>query len=190
MLSGPARGAGERGLAVSHDPELVADLVEQVLTRDRGPARPEVAAPARAVALTDLVTEALEGDRRTGTGTGLLLVGVDGTCGRGGREDLVRRMRRAVRSVDRWVPLGPTHFAVLLTGLPRAGSEGVVERVADALLLAVELAVDVHPSLSVSIGASLAPTRAATAGEAHRQAVQALDSARGAGGHCARIWPV
>ncbi|WP_432513186.1 EAL domain-containing protein [Kineococcus sp. SYSU DK001] len=190
VLARPGAGSGERTLVVSHDPDLVADLVEDVLTGERPPHRPEPPAPARTVDLTDLVADALEGDRRTGTGTGLLLVGVDGTCRRGGRDAVVRRMRRAVRSVDRWLPLAPDLFAVLLTGLPRAGSEGVVERVADALLMAVEIAVDDHPSMSVSIGASLAPQRALTGAEAHRQALAALETARGAGGHCARIWPV
>lgn len=193
VLARPGRTPGERDLLVSHDPDLVADLVADVLATDRTPsqqAREALDAAPRHPTLTDVVAQALETDRATGTGTGLLLVGVDGTCRRGGREAVVRRMRRAVRSVDRWLPLGPDLFAVLLTGLPRAGSEGVVERVADALLLAVELAVDDHPTMSVSIGASLAPARAVTAAEAHRQAAAALESARGAGGGCARIWPV
>ncbi len=193
VLARPGRTLAERELLVSHDPDLVADLVGDVLADERTPARESVdaaEASPRHPTLTDVVAQALEADRATGTGTGLLLVGVDGTCRRGGREAVVRRMRRAVRSVDRWLPLGPDLFAVLLTGLPRAGSEGVVERVADALLLAVELAVDDHPTMSVSIGASLAPVRAVTAAEAHRQASAALESARGAGGGCARIWPV
>ncbi|PRY15348.1 EAL domain-containing protein [Kineococcus rhizosphaerae] len=195
VVTRPAGGpAGGRELAVSHDRALVTALVAEALSSDRAPAPADpvvaVRPPSPAPPLAEVVSQALEADRRTGTGTGLLLVGVDGTSRRGGREDVVRRMRRAVRSVDRWIPLGADQFAVLLTGLPRAGSEGVVERVADALLMAVELAVDDHPSLSVSIGASLAPDRAATGVEAHRQAVAALESARGAGGHCARIWPV
>ncbi|WP_432543137.1 EAL domain-containing protein [Kineococcus sp. SYSU DK002] len=194
VLTLPGTGPGEHALVVSHDADLVADLVEDVLTGERPPHRPAPPAPARTASLSDLLpgllADALEGDRRAGTGTGLLLVGVDGTCRRGGRDAVVRRMRRAVRSVDRWLPLAPDLFAVLLTGLPRAGSEGVVERVADALLMAVELAVDDHPAMSVSIGASLAPQRALTGAEAHRQALAALESARGAGGHCARIWPV
>ncbi|MEZ0491021.1 EAL domain-containing protein [Kineococcus sp. TBRC 1896] len=190
VLARPGRAPGERELLLAHDPDLVADLVTDVLATERTPA-PQVAAPSpQRSTLTDVVGQALEADRATGTGTGLLLVGVDGICRAGGREAVVRRMRRAVRSVDRWIPLGPDLFAVLLTGLPRAGSEGVVERVADALLLAVELAVNDHPAVSVSIGASLAPARAVTAAEAHRQAAAALESARGAGGHCARIWPV
>ncbi|WP_380170341.1 EAL domain-containing protein [Kineococcus sp. DHX-1] len=193
VLARPGRTPAERELLVSHDPDLVADLVGDVLAAERTPSpqpREALDSAPRHPTLTDVVAQALEADRATGTGTGLLLVGVDGTCRRGGREAVVRRMRRAVRSVDRWLPLGPDLFAVLLTGLPRAGSEGVVERVADALLLAVELAVDDHPTMSVSIGASLAPVRAVTAAEAHRQASAALESARGAGGGCARIWPV
>ncbi|MEZ0166584.1 EAL domain-containing protein [Kineococcus sp. LSe6-4] len=190
VLSRPGRTPAERELLVSHDPALVADVVADALAAEEDPAHESADPAPRHPTLTDVVAAALEADRATGTGTGLLLVGVDGTCRRGGREAVVRRMRRAVRSVDRWIPLGPDLVAVLLTGLPRAGSEGVVERVADALLLAVELAVDDHPAMSVSIGASLAPTRALTAAEAHRQAAAALESARGAGGSCARIWPV
>jgi EAL domain-containing protein (putative c-di-GMP-specific phosphodiesterase class I) len=190
VLVRPGRTPADRDLLVSHDPAVVAGLVADVLVTERAPGREAPAPAPRHTTLTDVVADALEADRVTGTGTGLLLVGVDGTCRRGGREAVVRRMRRAVRSVDRWIPLGPDLFAVLLTGLPRAGSEGVVERVADALLMAVELAVDDHPTMSVSIGASLAPVRAVTAAEAHRQADAALESARGAGGGCARIWPV
>jgi len=201
VLGRPAAEGGHVWESVtSHDPSVVARVVRDALTSSR-PARhaPDGRSPrttftplSSGVArtrLADLVSEAIETDRRTGTGTGLLLVGVDGTCEQGGREAVVRRMRRAVRSVDRWIPLGD-QFAVLLTGLPRAGSEGVVERVADALLMAAELAVDDHPTISVSIGATLAPSRAMTGAEAHRQAVAALDAARTAGGHCARIWPV
>ena len=145
--------------------------------------------------LTDRVGAALDADRRAGTGTGLLVVGVDAAAGTEGRSvaaraEVVRRMRRAVRSVDRWMALGPDLFAVLLTGLPPAGGEGVVERVADALLMAVETSAETHPDVSVSIGASLAPTRAATGAEAQGQAFAALEAARAAGGHCARIWPV
>jgi EAL domain-containing protein (putative c-di-GMP-specific phosphodiesterase class I) len=201
VLGRPAAEGGHVWeLVTSHDPSVVARVVREALSTERPTRRPADAprhvttfAPLSSglsrTRLTDQVGEAIETDRRTGTGTGLLLVGVDGTCEQGGREAVVRRMRRAVRSVDRWIPLGD-QFAVLLTGLPRSGSEGVVERVADALLMAAELAVDDHPTITVSIGATLAPSRAMTGAEAHRQALAALDAARGAGGHCARIWPV
>lgn len=197
-----ARPVGaEFDLVVSHDRELVvsvlAGLLEQApertpeRTREASPAVVDLA-PAGQRDLVATVSQAIDDDRRVGTGTGLLVVGVDGSEGSStaSRATVVARMRRAVRSVDRWIPVGPDLFAVLLTGLPRAGSEGVVERVADALLMAVETSMDTHPDVSVSIGASLAPTRAATGAEAQRQAVAALDAARRAGGHCARIWPV
>lgn len=210
VLARPVAGTGEFDLVVSHDRALVTALVTD-LVRDApdhvpapviGPVpapvlahRPAVEAGPPAAGLGEQVGEALEEGRRAGTGTGLLVVGVDaavGTEGRCGpaRAEVVRRMRRAVRSVDRWLPVGPDLFAVLLTGLPRSGSEGVVERVADALLMAVETSMDSHPDVSVSIGASLAPTRAHTGAEAQRQALAALDAARRAGGHCARIWLV
>lgn len=193
-----ARPVGaEFDLVVSHDRDLVVPVLAALLEQapERTPAAsPAVVdlAPAGQRDLVTTVSQAIDDDRRVGTGTGLLVVGVDGSEGSStaSRAAVVARMRRAVRSVDRWIPVGPDLFAVLLTGLPRAGSEGVVERVADALLMAVETSMDTHPDVSVSIGASLAPTRAATGAEAQRQAVAALDAARRAGGHCARIWPV
>ena len=193
-----ARPVGaEFDLVVSHDRDLVVSVLAGLLEQapERTPAAsPAVVdlAPAGQRDLVATVSQAIDDDRRVGTGTGLLVVGVDGSEGSStaSRATVVARMRRAVRSVDRWIPVGPDLFAVLLTGLPRAGSEGVVERVADALLMAVETSMDTHPDVSVSIGASLAPTRAATGAEAQRQAVAALDAARRAGGHCARIWPV
>jgi EAL domain-containing protein (putative c-di-GMP-specific phosphodiesterase class I) len=193
-------GGGGLDLVVSHDRDVVVDVVAGLVLLAPEPSptacpvvRPVVVEvpPAGQQELSARVGEALDDDRRVGTGTGLLVVGVDGGEGSpASRAAVVRRMRRAVRSVDRWIPVAPDLFAVLLTGLPRAGSEGVVERVADALLMAVETSMDSHPDVSVSIGASLAPDRAATGAEAQRQAVAALDAARRAGGHCARIWPV
>ena len=193
-----ARAVGpDHDLLVSHDRDLVVSVLAELLVQapEKAPAAaPAVLdlAPAGQRDLVTTVSQAIDDDRRVGTGTGLLVVGVDGSEGSStaSRAAVVARMRRAVRSVDQWIPVGPDLFAVLLTGLPRAGCEGVVERVADALLMAVETSMDTHPDVSVSIGASLAPTRAGTGAEAQRQAVAALDSARRAGGHCARIWPV
>ncbi|NIZ89414.1 EAL domain-containing protein [Kineococcus rubinsiae] len=160
--------------------------------------------------LTALVQQALDADRRRGSGCALLLLGTDVTRPRTGAADpgapgedaaggedpsaaVVRRLRSSVRSADRWIPLGEHLHAVLLTGLPLPVAEGVVDRVADALLHALESSALTAPERSgvrVSIGASLAPFRATTSADAIAQAVSALAAARSAGGHCARIWPV
>nr|WP_276611929.1 diguanylate cyclase [Kineococcus vitellinus] len=163
------------------------------------PAAEEAAEPAAGpaaepvAALDAALGDALAQDRRCGTGTGLLLVSLDARAGASADPAaVVRRARRAARSRDRWFPLAADRFAVLLTGLPAGGCEAVVERVADALLLAVESSPSTAPELGVrlSIGASLAPDRARSAEQAREQAGAALEAARRAGGHCARIWPV
>ncbi|WP_337059997.1 hypothetical protein [Kineococcus sp. G2] len=148
------------------------------------------AAPRRPVrsALEHALEHALDADHRLGTVTALLLVEVadPGTWCPAAAE---RRMRTALRAADRWLPLDPGVHAVLLTGLRPAGAEGTVERAVDAVLHALEMwePAGEGSRVSVSVGASLAPTRAATAAEAVRQAAAALELARSAGGDCARI---
>jgi len=185
-------------------PAPAADLADAV-PADRAPVDP---APADPVALASqqgldvIVAQAVDAERRRGSGCALLLLGTDD--GRhedgdgGGRADeasalVVRRLRTSIRSADRWIPLGDRLHAVLLTALPVTVAEGVVDRVADALLHALESSARTAPEASgvrVSIGASLAPSRAATSADAIAQAAAALAAARTAGGHCARIWPV
>lgn len=208
-------------LAVTHDHDLVVDVVTRLLTRapatTTGPApAPDPAGPVTATGtpapagspttgtdeLHTLLSEAIESDRRVGTATGLLLVGVGDPTGTtpagspteepGSPAAVVRRLRTGVRSLDRWIPLTDDLHAVLLTGLPRTGAEAVVDRVADALLHALESSplTDPDTGARVSIGASLSPTRAGTADDAVAQARAALLAARAAGGHCARIRPV
>lgn len=209
-----ARGSGAEDtddveVVVTHARHLVVDVVAGLLDRVV-PTTPTTAPAALAEAaptptgpdtsgLEVLLADALEADRRVGTATGLLLLGVHGSraadldAGEPGSPGaVVRRMRSSVRSQDRWVPLTDDLHALLLTGLPRTGAEGVVDRVADALLHALESSplTDPDAGARVSIGASLSPTRAVTATDAVAQARAALEAARAAGGHCARIWPV
>ncbi|NAZ83707.1 diguanylate cyclase, partial [Kineococcus sp. R8] len=219
-------GDGRHELVLTHDRDLVAAVVADLLEREdpalpgpavpvarreppaappaaAAPAGPELSTPdpVAAVArygLDAVLQQAVDTDRRRGSGCALLLLGTDAT----GAADtsaadpsalVARRLRSSVRSADRWIPLGERLHAVLLTGLPLTVAEGVVDRVADALLHALESSALTAPEASgirVSIGASLAPTRAATAADAVTQAAAALEAARSAGGHCARIWPV
>ncbi|NAZ87205.1 hypothetical protein GTR00_14040, partial [Kineococcus sp. T90] len=99
-----------------------------------------------------------------------------------GRPERVRPGLRTVAAALR-------RHAVLLTGLRPGAAEAAVERAADALLHAVECwaALEGCAEVRVSVGASLAPWRAATAAEALAQAGAALGAARAAGGDCARI---
>ena len=166
---------------LSTDPGTVGVHPREVLDLDPG------ATPALLEGRRELETAlraALEADLHVGTTTGLLLVGGVSSPA------LVRRMHAAVRAGDRWTALPGELHAVLLTGLPPAGSEGVVDRAADALLHAVESCPRSGGEVRVSIGASLGPGRAGTAEEAIGQALLALGSARRAGGRCARIRPV
>ncbi|MGI4896203.1 MAG: EAL domain-containing protein [Janthinobacterium lividum] len=208
VLARPVAGTDQFDVVVSHTRHLVVGVVARLLNRmlTRRPAPPPTPAASRMSAevvpdperdgvdavrwsgharLGLALQNAFEADRLVGTGTGLLLVaGASSTSA-------VRRMRSAVRARDQWIPLGDALHAVLLTGLPRAGTEGAVDRAADALLHAVESAPGgLGAGVRISIGASLAPTRAVTADEALHQAQEALAEAGRAGGHCARIWPV
>ncbi|WP_432534125.1 hypothetical protein [Kineococcus arenarius] len=148
-----------------------------------------LAHPAPQRSLEHALELALDDDQRLGTGTALLLVEVTAHAGAPCGTVLERRMRSAVRAAGRWLALAPGLHAVLLTGLRPAVAEVTVERAADALLHAVERWAPTDPGTGVvaSVGASLAPARAATAAEAVRQAGAALSAARAAGGGCARI---
>ncbi|WP_432570027.1 hypothetical protein [Kineococcus sp. SYSU DK005] len=138
--------------------------------------------------LEHALEHALDADQRLGTATALLLVEVTGT-GAPAAAAVERRLRSAVRAEDRWLRPAPDLHAVLLTGLRPGTAEAAVERAADALLHAVECwaALEGAGGVRVSVGASLAPWRAATAAEALAQAGAALGAARAAGGDCARI---
>jgi len=226
------REDGRHDVVVTHDRDLVATVLARLLDRDDPAPAAEAAvvpagrveapiapptpiapplpdtAPADPVALASqqgldvIVAQAVDTDRRRGSGCALLLLGTDDgqeeAGDGGGRADaasalVVRRLRSSIRSADRWIPLGDRLHAVLLTGLPVTVAEGVVDRVADALLHALESSALTAPEASgvrVSIGASLAPSRATTSADAVAQAAAALGAARAAGGHCARIWPV
>ncbi|MFB9375785.1 hypothetical protein ACFFKU_17280 [Kineococcus gynurae] len=146
--------------------------------------------------LVETVDGLVENDRRHGTVTALLILAADARpeeCPDTPEQPLqnvVARLRAGTRAGDTWFALDERHAAVVLTALPPAAAEGVVERVTDTLLVALELSELTCPDrvgVRVSIGASLALLRAHDGRETVQQAVDALAVARADGGHCARI---
>lgn len=150
-------------------------------------------------ALLDLFRNEIERAVRTQSSLGVLMLDVDHfkpvndtlghLAGDAVLKEIALRISQAIRSYDLAGRYGGEEFLVLLPGCDRAQTEGGAERIRAAIASTPFPAAGSEISLTVSIGATVAPECARTETEILSLADLALYQAKSAGRNCTVLRP-